>query len=114
MLTFEEKKKWCQSNKLQVYIVLHGLDNDKADQWFRMAADRGWHLQHYNDNATVCSHKAFILSRIVIASNIYCSENIGPVVTSYSYCSCFASSPRRPDREYKRMVFEHTHGLFIT
>ncbi len=28
--------------------------------------------------------------------------------------SCFASSPRRPDREYKRMVFEHTHGLFIT
>ncbi len=28
--------------------------------------------------------------------------------------NCFASSPRRPDREYKRMVFEHTHGLFIT
>ncbi len=27
---------------------------------------------------------------------------------------CFASSPRRPDREYKRMVFEYTHGLFIT
>jgi hypothetical protein len=27
---------------------------------------------------------------------------------------CFASSPRRPDREYKRMVLEHTHGLFIT
>jgi hypothetical protein len=37
--------------------------------------------------ALALSHKAFILSRIVIASNIYCSENIGPVVTSYSYCS---------------------------
>jgi hypothetical protein len=28
--------------------------------------------------------------------------------------SCFALSPRRPYEEYKRMVFEHTHGLFIT
>ncbi len=28
--------------------------------------------------------------------------------------SCFASSPRRPYVEYKRMVLEHTHGLFIT
>ncbi len=27
---------------------------------------------------------------------------------------CFAPSPRRPSREYKRMVLEHTHGLFIT
>jgi hypothetical protein len=29
-------------------------------------------------------------------------------------CSCFAPSPRRPSREYKRMVLELTHGLFIT
>jgi hypothetical protein len=28
--------------------------------------------------------------------------------------NCFAPSPRRPDREYKRMVLEYTHGLFIT
>ncbi len=27
---------------------------------------------------------------------------------------CFASSPRRPYIEDKRMVLEHTHGLFIT
>ncbi len=28
--------------------------------------------------------------------------------------NCFAPSPRRPYGEYKRMVLEHTHGLFIT
>jgi hypothetical protein len=27
---------------------------------------------------------------------------------------CFASSPWRPYTEDKRMVLEHTHGLFIT
>jgi hypothetical protein len=27
---------------------------------------------------------------------------------------CFAPSPRRPSEEYKRMVVELTHGLFIT
>jgi hypothetical protein len=27
---------------------------------------------------------------------------------------CFASSPWRPHTEDKRMVLEHTHGLFIT
>ncbi len=27
---------------------------------------------------------------------------------------CFALSPWRPYEEYKRMVLEHTHGLFIT
>jgi hypothetical protein len=27
---------------------------------------------------------------------------------------CFAPSPRRPSGEYKRMVLELTHGLFIT
>ncbi len=32
--------------------------------------------------------------------------------TKGSYCS--VSSPRRPHVEYKRMVLEHTHGLFIT
>jgi hypothetical protein len=35
-------------------------------------------------------------------------------VARRGHAACFASSPRRPDREYKRMVFEHTHGLFIT
>jgi hypothetical protein len=28
--------------------------------------------------------------------------------------TCFAPSPRRPYVEDKRMVLEHTHGLFIT
>ncbi len=28
--------------------------------------------------------------------------------------NCFALSPRRPHTEDKRMVLEHTHGLFIT
>jgi hypothetical protein len=28
--------------------------------------------------------------------------------------NCSVSSPRRPHVEYKRMVLEHTHGLFIT
>ncbi len=28
--------------------------------------------------------------------------------------SCYTPSPRRPNVEYKRMVLEHTHGLFIT
>jgi hypothetical protein len=28
--------------------------------------------------------------------------------------SCYTLSPRRPYEEYKRMVLEHTHGLFIT
>jgi hypothetical protein len=30
------------------------------------------------------------------------------------YHNCFTLSPRRPYEEYKRMVLEHTHGLFIT
>ncbi len=33
---------------------------------------------------------------------------------SYAQSECFALSPRRPYEEYKRMVLEHTHGLFIT
>jgi hypothetical protein len=33
------------------------------------------------------SHNAFILSRIVISSKSYHSENIKPVIASYSYCS---------------------------
>ncbi len=28
--------------------------------------------------------------------------------------ACYTLSPRRPNEEYKRMVLEHTHGLFIT
>jgi hypothetical protein len=30
------------------------------------------------------------------------------------FATCFAPSPRRPYIEDKRMVLEHTHGLFIT
>ncbi len=30
------------------------------------------------------------------------------------HSDCFTLSPRRPYEEYKRMVLEHTHGLFIT
>ncbi len=38
-----------------------------------------------------------------------------PVVFVLHYIgNCFALSPRRPYGEYKRMVLEHTHGLFIT
>ncbi len=32
----------------------------------------------------------------------------------FGYYTCFAPSPRRPYIEDKRMVLEHTHGLFIT
>jgi hypothetical protein len=39
-------------------------------------------------------------------TKMYIKENV------FTYC--FASSPRRPYVEYKRMVLEHTHGLFIT
>ncbi len=35
-----------------------------------------------------------------------------PTRSTHRYC--FASSPRRPYIEDKRMVLEHTHGLFIT
>ncbi len=34
--------------------------------------------------------------------------------TTCTECTCFTLSPRRPYEEYKRMVLEHTHGLFIT
>jgi hypothetical protein len=37
----------------------------------------------------------------------------GPIRKVNTY-KCFAPSPRRLYVEYKRMVFEHTHGLFIT
>jgi hypothetical protein len=33
---------------------------------------------------------------------------------SLNETKCFAPSPRRPYVEDKRMVLEHTHGLFIT
>ncbi len=32
----------------------------------------------------------------------------------YEEYKCFASSPWRPHIEDKRMVLEHTHGLFLT
>ncbi len=44
---------------------------------------------------------------------LYCYDLLENISFVY-HSMCFASSPRRPDREYKRMVFEHTHGLFIT
>jgi hypothetical protein len=34
--------------------------------------------------------------------------------SDFAVMNCFALSPRRPYEEYKRMVLEHTHGLFIT
>jgi hypothetical protein len=37
----------------------------------------------------------------------------GEIAEAYDY-QCFTLSPGRPYEEYKRMVFEHTHGLFIT
>jgi hypothetical protein len=42
-------------------------------------------------------------------------NGIGTVKVIYvNQRHCFAPSPRRPYVEYKRMVLEHTHGLFIT
>ncbi len=37
-----------------------------------------------------------------------------PAIAKAAITNCFALSPRRPYEEYKRMVLEHTHGLFIT
>jgi hypothetical protein len=38
-----------------------------------------------------------------------------PAALSFlSWSKCFVSSPWRPHIEDKRMVLEHTHGLFIT
>jgi hypothetical protein len=53
--------------------------------------NRGWHLKLYSIIAIMLhydfslSHNAFILYRIVIASNSYRSEHIGPVIASYTY-----------------------------
>jgi hypothetical protein len=57
------------------------------------AINRGWHLKRYSvieitlryDFAL--SQIAAILSRIVIASNSYSYDHIGPVIASYSYRS---------------------------
>ncbi len=38
----------------------------------------------------------------------------GPFIFLTIHTKCFAPSPRRPSEEYKRMVVELTHGLFIT
>ncbi len=38
------------------------------------------------------------------------SENVFSILIS----DCYTLSPRGPYEEYKRMVLEHTHGLFIT
>jgi hypothetical protein len=44
------------------------------------------------------------------------STHLRRIATEYGIqqSECFAPSPRRPYVEDKRMVLEHTHGLFIT
>ncbi len=37
-----------------------------------------------------------------------------PLLNIDSVLNCYTPSPRRPYEEDKRMVLEHTHGLFIT
>ncbi len=37
-----------------------------------------------------------------------------PIYKGKMVSNCFTPSPRRPNVEYKRMVLELTHGLFIT
>jgi hypothetical protein len=55
----------------------------------RLAPD----LKRYSDIAITLhydfslSHNALILSRIVITSNSYRSEHVGPIIASYSYRS---------------------------
>ncbi len=41
--------------------------------------------------------------------NVYCYND-----DFFNDDNCYTLSPRRPNEEYKRMVLEHTHGLFIT
>ncbi len=41
-------------------------------------------------------------------------DGVRAVVERLKGWDCFTLSPRRPYEEYKRMVLEHTHGLFIT
>jgi hypothetical protein len=53
---------------------------------------RGQHLKPYSVRPIMLRsllHNAFLLSRIVIISDSYRSEHIGPVITFYSYCSDF-------------------------
>jgi hypothetical protein len=42
------------------------------------------------------------------------SCDLGEMLPPGVISNCFTLSPRRPYGEYKRMVLEHTHGLFIT
>jgi hypothetical protein len=43
-----------------------------------------------------------------------CGDAVGRVAVGKGRGACFTLSPRRPHTEDKRMVLEHTHGLFIT
>ncbi len=45
-------------------------------------------------------------------SQLFCSGLTKKLFSAYSVC--YTLSPRGPIEEYKRMVLEHTHGLFIT
>ncbi len=59
--------------------------------------------------------------RLLKAFTVLCllKETVSPDIGLYFkskklLSTCFASSPWRPHTEDKRMVLEHTHGLFIT
>jgi hypothetical protein len=73
-----------------------------------------WHsgqLPAVKEEAAACSEMNTLLA-----------ANINGILSSYQGTyyvmllnrQCFASSPRKPYFEDKRMVLEHTHGLFIT
>ncbi len=55
----------------------------------------------------------FPISRPATAPTLL-PNNIKLILERKAMCHCFAPSPRRPYIEDKRMVLEHTHGLFIT
>ncbi len=61
------------------------------------------HHMIYSHERNQSSHNSFRCLRIIYLNTMLSERN-----------HCFALSPRRPYGEYKRMVLEHTHGLFIT
>jgi hypothetical protein len=62
-------------------------------------------------NKTKNKNSSVNISRRFLQENGIKSTEISKIISG---TSCFALSPRRPYGEYKRMVLEHTHGLFIT
>jgi hypothetical protein len=99
--------------KLTQLTAFYGMDLNMAHQEDSTVATSGSRCQ------TMCVSICHLLSHCYLflwsPTPIYflSSDNC-----DYSFRlsndNCFAPSPRRPDREYKRMVLELTHGLFIT